>query len=66
MREPIKLIDYKEEQEYIKQERAKLDMRELGAYKEIRNLFQKQVEEYLIKLKPLLDGITAASVEINL
>ena len=47
MREPIKLIDYKEELEYIKQERAKLDMRELGAYKEIRNLFQKQVEEYL-------------------
>ena len=26
----------------------------------------QQVEEYLIKLKPLLDGITAASVEINL
>ena len=47
MREPIKLIDYKEELEYIKQERAKLDMRELGAYKEIRELFQKQVEEYL-------------------
>ena len=47
MREPIKLIEYKEELEYIKQERAKLDMRELGAYKEIKDLFQKQVEEYL-------------------
>lgn len=47
MREPIKLIEYKEELEYIKQERAKLDMRELGAYKEIRDLFQKQVKEYL-------------------
>lgn len=47
MREPIKLIDYKEELEYIKQERAKLDMRELGAYKEIKDLFKKQVEEYL-------------------
>lgn len=47
MREPIKLTEYKEELEYIKQERTKLDMRELGAYKEIRDLFQKQVEEYL-------------------
>ena len=47
MREPISLIEYKEELEHIKQERAKLDMRELGAYKEIRDLFQKQVEEYL-------------------
>ena len=47
MREPIKLIDYKGELEYIKQERAKLDLRELGAYKEIKELFQKQVEEYL-------------------
>ena len=47
MREPIKLAEYKEELEYIKQERAKLDMRELGAYKEIKDLFQKQVEEYL-------------------
>ena len=47
MREPIKLIEYKEELEYIKQERAKLDLRELGAYKEIKDLFKKQVEEYL-------------------
>ena len=29
---PIKLKDYKEELDYIKQERANLDVREMGLY----------------------------------
>lgn len=47
MREPLKLKDYKEELEYIRQERANLDLRELGAYKEIRELFKKEVNDFL-------------------
>ena len=43
---PIKLKDYKEELDYIKQERANLDLREMGLYKKIREskgLFPKRI-----------------------
>ena len=41
MREPIKLKDCREELEYIRQERAKLDLREVGALKEIKELLNQ-------------------------
>lgn len=47
MREPLKLKDYKEELEHIRQERANLDLRELGTYKEMRELFKKEVKDFL-------------------
>lgn len=47
MKKPIKLKDYKEELENIKQERAKLDLRELNAHKEIEKLFDAEVKDFL-------------------
>lgn len=44
---PIKLKDYKEELDYIKQERANLDLREMGLYKKIRELFNSEVKDFL-------------------
>ena len=47
MREPIKLKDCREELEHIRQERAKLDLREVGALKEIKELFNAEVKDFL-------------------
>ena len=47
MRKPIRLRDYKEELDNIKQERAKLDLRELSAHKEIEKLFDAEVKDFL-------------------
>ena len=47
MREPIKLKDCREELEHIRQERAKLDLREVGALKKIKELFNAEVKDFL-------------------
>ena len=47
MIEPIKLKDYKEELDYIRQERANLDLREMGIYKKMRELFNAEVKDFL-------------------
>lgn len=44
---PINLKDYKEELDYIKQERANLDLREISVYKKIRELFNSEVKDFL-------------------
>ena len=47
MREPIRLRDCKEELEHIRQERAKLNLRELNACKEIEELFNSEAKDFL-------------------
>ena len=44
---PINLKDYKEELDYIRQERANLDLREMGVYKKMRELFNAEVKDFL-------------------
>lgn len=44
---PINLKDYKEELDYIRQERANLDLREISVCKKIRELFNSEVKDFL-------------------
>ena len=44
---PINLKDYKEELDYIRQERANLDLREISVYKKMRELFNSEVKDFL-------------------
>ena len=44
---PINLKDYKEELDYIRQARANLDLREMGIYKKMRELFNAEVKDFL-------------------
>ena len=44
---PINLKDYKEELDYIRQARANLDLREMGIYKKVRELFNAEVKDFL-------------------
>ena len=44
---PINLKDYKEELDYIREERANLDLREVGTLKKIKELFNAEVKDFL-------------------
>ena len=44
---PINLKDYKEELDYIRQARANLDLREMGIYKKMRELFNAEAKDFL-------------------
>ena len=44
---PINLKDYKEELDYIREERANLDLREVGTLKKIKELFNAEAKDFL-------------------
>ena len=44
---PINLKDYKEELDYIREERANLDLREVGTLKKIKELFNAEAKNFL-------------------
>ena len=44
---PINLKDYKEELDYIRQERANINLREISVCKKIRELFNSEVKDFL-------------------
>ena len=43
----IGLKDYKEELDYIREERANLDLREVGTLKKIKELFNAEAKDFL-------------------
>ena len=47
MARPINLKDYKEELDYIREERANLDLREVGTLKKIKELFNAEAKDFL-------------------
>lgn len=44
---PINLKDYKEELDYIREERANLDLREVGVLEKIKELFNAEAKDFL-------------------
>ena len=44
---PINLKDYKEELDYIRQERTNINLREISVCKKIRELFNSEVKDFL-------------------
>ena len=44
---PIELKDYKEELDYIREERANLDLREVGVLEKIKELFNAEAKDFL-------------------